>query len=406
MNNMKFGLIGASIRGLWLIKLATEASGGRLVAVTDPSEQAHANARHAFGDELASYKTVRSMLDAHHDLSAIFIASPDMAHYENVMDALTAKVPIYVEKPLAQHVEHCDAILTAWQKSPVVFCGGLELRHATLAETMHELIDSEIIGEPAYITCTEYVPSLGMHVHPLYRKKSTGRSLLLQKGVHDLDLMNGFAGGSPVWTSAVAGQSFTGGDRPSGSLVQDCPDCQALGLRPRTAGVFRELNNLPIPATPQYCVHGKDVDMEDNYQMLVRYDNGVRGVFTLCYNAPEYSHEFAVVGIKGNIRAFYDHKQSTFRFHVRENRTPDRETVIQPPFRPGSHGGGDPRIIDHFLACVREGRQPLADIQAARNSAALAAAAQDSIECGAPVEIPIADTNGCDLSIEKQNTAL
>jgi len=45
--------------------------------------------------------------------------------------------------------------------------------------------------------------------------------------------------------------------------------------------------------------------------------------------------------------------------------------------------------MEHFLDCLLEGAAPLADVLAARDCTAVAAAGEESIETGLPVEIPV-----------------
>jgi len=385
--NIKFGLIGASVRGLFLCWEAMKTPGVRLAAAADPSKISRANVKKVFGKEVETYGDAGKMLKAHPEISAVFIASNDASHYENIITALKFKKHIFAEKPLAQQIEHCDDILNRWKKSKVVFSGGLEFRHIYLSRTIKKLLDKKIIGNLAHITGVEYVPGGGMHNHPLYRRKETGRSLLLQKGVHDIDLLNWFSGGRPEWVFGAGGLNFYGGKKKKGLDCFSCPERKKCRPNIRKTKYIYYLD-LTIQQK-HLCAYAEDVDMEDNYQIVVGYDNNVRASFVISYNAPEYYHEFILVGDKGKLKGSFDHYKNIFRISYKLNESMEKETVITPvAFQEGGHGGGDSKIVKNFLDCLSDGSQPDADIYAARDAAVVAAGAQDSLESGKVVKIP------------------
>jgi predicted dehydrogenase len=390
---MKFGLIGASVRGMFLSSLATE-NGHEFCCVADPGEDMRTAAVDIFkrkGMNLRAYETDAEMMAKEPEIDAVFIGSGDQWHYANMLAALPYEKAIYVEKPLAQQVSHCDEILALWKKHPAVVCGGLELRHSVLNEEAIRLLEEGVIGKVVLVSAYEGVPGSGMHHHPTYRRKATGRSLLLQKGVHDIDLINWFVGSNPVSVSAQGNMALFGGDKPKGLTCVECPARETC--RPKTReSIHVDYLDYTFPNRSVLCAYGEDVDMEDNYQVLIGYENGAKAVFTLIYGAPEYKHEFMIYGEKGRMDVHYDHRRDLYEIRIRTLDNEQEQRLINPLHTGGGHGGGDRRIIPDFLQAVAAKRQPRANLIAARNGAAVAAAAQDSIESGDVVALRLPGT--------------
>jgi len=82
-----------------------------------------------------------------------------------------------------------------------------------------------------------------------------------------------------------------------------------------------------------------------------------------------------------------NNNEQEFRIRVTYRHTKRADDYF-PPKMPGGHGGGDPRIQEEFLDRVLSGQPSMSGALDARNSAAIAIAANQSIETRSPVEIP------------------
>lgn len=372
---MKFGLVGASGRGMFLAKLAMDESDeNKLTAVADPSEASRAKCVEIFkghGSVPACYASEAEMLEKEKDLDGVFIGSSDCHHYLNLMKTLEFPISVYCEKPMVQRIDECKDVLRAWKKNKNVLCCGLEMRHSPLFGQIKEILASGKIGKPFMINAYEGVPGGGMHQNPLYRKKETGRSLLLQKGVHDIDLVNWFVDDRPVSVCALGGLNCFGPDNKPAGYSFDEENAKRIFVAPYHNNYKFEYQ-LADP-------YGDGVNMEDNYTCLIDYANNARASFTLCYNSPVYIHEFNIIGTKGKISATYRHKCNTAEIRLMTCEDPENEYVIHPPLV-GGHGGGDAAIVAAFIDSIKTGEQPLADIYAGYWSSIVGAAAQDSIE--------------------------
>jgi len=383
LDKLRVGVIGMGGRGRYLAKAFGRNPRSSLVAVADPDAQALKMCRRLWGDEVGYHEDYVEML-RRPDIDTVIIASPDHAHHRNAVDTLNHGKHLLLEKPMAQTVEQCDEIIEAWKRAGTVFMIGLELRHCVLFERMWEIIDEGAVGEIKLGWAIDNVSVGGQYFyHDKQRRKEYTRSLLLQKGVHTIDLLNWFMAGRPTRVFGIGGLNYYGGTAPNDKRCRDCE-------KKATCPFFMDSEKFVMDygATIQkddLCVYAEEIDLNDNSMLTIDYDNGTRGVYVECHFTPEYTREFTLVGTRGKMYGLYNNEGN---FLIRcSYRHTDHIDEWRPVFTGGGHGGGDQRIQEHFLDCVLAGKQPVADIVAARDSTAVGAAGEESIETGLPIAI-------------------
>ncbi|MCD6365545.1 MAG: hypothetical protein J7M14_06685, partial [Planctomycetes bacterium] len=293
---------------------------------------------------------------------------------------------LYLEKPVAQSIEHCDGIIAAWQANPNVFMVGLELRYCTLCQDMKKIITRGDIGQIKLGWVVDNVlPGARYFFHNASRRESYIKSLMLQKGTHSLDLANWFVDSHPRQVYCSSGLDVFGGDQPNDKR---CADCNQADTCPYYIDVSKKfkLDYAEINNARDLCVFAKEVDVHDNGIILIDYESGVRLSYTECHFTPEYTREFTFVGDRGKMVAFYNNEQD-FKITVTYRHKADVD-VYHPAKVEGGHGGGDPMIIKRFLDLVEKGEPCCEGIEGARDSAAIAIAALESQKKNAPIPIP------------------
>lgn len=384
MDRVPVAVIGLGGRGRYYARMFADNPRSTLVAIADPDAKALDMCRKRWGEAIDYYDDYLRMLQRD-DIHTVVVASPDHAHHQNAIDVLGQGKNLLLEKPMAQSIEHCDEIIEAWRKAGTLFMIGLELRHCVLFERMWKIIDTGAIGEIKMGTAVDNVSVGGQYFyHDKQRKKSYTRSLLLQKGVHTIDLLNWFMGGRPTRVFAMGGLSYFGGSAPNDKRCRTCSEKDTCAFF-----VNHERFVMDYGATIQkddLCVYAQEVDLPDHSLATIEYDNDTRAVYTECHFTPEYTREFTLVGTRGKMYALYNN-EGNFLIRVSYRHT-DHIDEWRPIFTGGGHGGGDQRIVEHYLDCALSGQQPVANIAAARDSVAVGAAGEESIETGMPVEIP------------------
>lgn len=381
---VRTAVLGLGGRGRYFCRMYAESPRSRLVAVCDRNPQAFGPVRNKWGNEIDYFTDSAEMLQSE-DIDAVIVATHDKDHAESAVKVLRHDKHCFLEKPMAQSIEDCDAIIQAAEDSQGLLMVGYELRHCVLFEEMRRLLDRGDIGDVKMAWAVDNVSVGGNYFyHDAYRRRDYVYSLLLQKGCHTIDLLNWFVGGHPVKVYAATGLDVFGGDVPNDKRCRSCEDRE-------TCPYFIDYRRFVMDYGAEvrrddFCVYAEEVDVPDNGMALIEYDNGVRATFTECHFTPEYTREFWLVGDKAKMYGFYNN-ECEFVIRVQERHT--REVTEYRPESPGGgHGGGDPRIQEHFLDCIATGERPLATAIAGRDSAAIAIAAEESAHTGMPFKIP------------------
>lgn len=382
MDKVRIAVIGLGGRGRYFAQAFDRHPRAELVALADPGEQALNLVRPVYGDRVRYYPDYHEMLRSP-DVDAVVVASNDRSHRENAVAVFEANKHCLLEKPMAQSVADCDEIIRAWKATDRLFMIGLELRHCSLFTRMRELVDEGRIGEIIMGQALDNVSVGGQYFyHNNMRRKDYIRSLLLQKGTHTIDLLNWFMGGRPVKVYGSGGLDFYGRRESNDKRCRSCAErCEYYLNHERFV-----MDYGAVVTTDDLCVWAQECDVPDNSLLLIDYANGRRGQYAECHFTPEYTREFTFFGTEGKMYGFYNNECN---FLIRcTYRNTDHVDEWRPASAGGGHGGGDRLIMEHFLDCVLQGEAPLADVEAARDCTAVAAAGEESIETGLPVVIP------------------
>jgi predicted dehydrogenase len=379
------GIVGLGGRGIYLAKeIFSKYPDCEVTGLHDIQQQKIDEARKVFGN-IPGSTSIDEFL-AFPGLDMVIVSSPDHVHAENCLKVLAAKKHVYLEKPMAQKIEDCDAMIDAWPGTGTVFMVGLELRYCTLMQDMKKIIESGEVGDIKIGTVIDNVSVGGNNYYHSRnrRRKEYIKSLILEKGTHSLDLANWLVDSSPRKVYCSAGLDVFGGNEPNDKRCGDCDNKKECAYfvpyeRYKTDfGAVIERSDL--------CVYSKECDVNDNSLVIIDYHNGARICYMECHFTPEYTREFMFVGTKGKIYGFYNNEQE-FKITVWK-RHAKKADVYLPERTGGSHGGGDERIAAEFIKRVKEGKPSMPGVLGARDSVAIAVAAEESAETGMPVYIP------------------
>ena len=366
------GVVGLGNRGRSLALAWGRNPGCRIVACCERDPGVLRAAREELRDQSIAWHGDLGEMLRDPRVEAVIVATHDRHHAECAIPVLQARRHLFLEKPMAQSVEDCDAVIRAWEGSGTVFMVGLELRYCSLCRTMREILDRGDIGEVRLAYAVDNVSVGGTYYyHGPRRKREYTVSLILEKGTHTLDLMNWYIGSDPVRVYSESSLDVFGGQEPD---TLRCRDCARAGSCPYSiAGPGAQVHG-------DGCVWAKEIDVEDNSVTTVRYANGAKLTYVECHFTPDYNRHFVLIGTKGRMVAFYNNEQE-FRIEL-TYRHSDRRDLFSPPKLSGSHGGGDVAIHAEFLSLARAGKACCPGVMGARNSAAIAIRAAESSEVG------------------------
>ncbi|MBT6148385.1 MAG: Gfo/Idh/MocA family oxidoreductase, partial [Gemmatimonadetes bacterium] len=304
MNQMRVAVAGAGGRGRYLARAFDQHPHTRLVALSDPAGSALGLAREEFSEDVELFTSQQEMLDSV-DCEIGVVASWDPAHRENAVAFLERDKHVFLEKPMAQTIQDCDDILRAWKASTSTLMVGLELRYCTLCQEMRRLLDAGEIGDVKLGMAVDNVSVGGQYYyHNNRRRKDFIRSLMLEKGTHTLDLMNWFIGSEPVRAFGEGGLDVFGGDAPDDKRCRDCDEKDTCPYYRDVSGFVMDYGE-ELKQAQDGCVWAREVDVDDNCVITVRYANGAKMTYTECHFTPDYNRHFTLIGDRGRMYGFY-----------------------------------------------------------------------------------------------------
>ena len=385
---LKVGVVGLGIRGFWLAQMTSEGDATELVAMADFDRDKLEIAREHFPG-VALYESGEVMANEA-DIDAVFIGTGDRFHAGNAREALQAGKHVLVEKPLAQSFEDLAEIARLRRETGLTVGTFLELRQGKLWRRVKGIIESGEIGD---VLAARLVDHVGRDRSQFFSRAATRSregvvSLVVQKGVHALDLLNWFIDSSPRRVHAVGGLRFFGGDRPAELHCSDCPEADDCPhSREPTGGLAKP--PITIEHGDDFCVWSEACDVEDVTFANINYESGAVASYSEVHFAPWYGIHFTIYGSKAQMDAEANHDTGQAWIEITERYT--RNQRRERPTRDTGHGGADPALIADFVNAIREDREPVSGLRAGYESAAIGIACRESIDSGAAIDIPDVD---------------
>ncbi|UUX33030.1 Gfo/Idh/MocA family protein [Fundicoccus culcitae] len=354
MDQLRIGIIGYGMRG-YIGQYWHQFEGRSVVtAVADLDDAQLVKAQEAFGADVFVTKDYHELLKRD-DVDAVAILSPDYLHIEHVLAALEANKHIYLEKPMAIHIEDCQTIIEAWQKTDVKLMIGFNMRYMSMYQTMKYYIDQGFIGDVKAIWVRHFVGFGGRYYYQdWHRNAKYTNSLLLQKASHDIDVIHMLAGSYTKRVSAFGSLDF----------YNDEANFQADKL-----------------------VHNEEaeIDVEDNNVLIMDLANGVKAAYLQNHFTPEYSRNYTVIGTKGRIENDDINQKIFIKTRQTDSLHDQSDLEIQMKETTGSHGGADPQICQAFVEYVLDDKEPRASVADGMMSVVVGVKATESVRSNGQV---------------------
>ena len=373
---LSIGVIGPGSRGKELIRQFLRVPGVRITAVCDIYEPRFAEVNALVGSTVPSYKDYRQLLDRK-DLDAIVVATPLYLHGEHVTAALRSGRPVYGEKSMGFTPEDCGNILKTVEQMGQIFQVGHQYRYSQWFQQGVALAHAGKLGKVTHILAYWHrnndwrrpVPSpdprhkLDRLINwRLYRDYSGG--LLTELGSHHIDVAN--------WVFDAAPESVMG----TGSIA----------------------------------VYHDGRELADNVQVVFGYSEGRRLLFSSITDNSHVGEQLWIYGTEGSLQLTLE--DATFYYEPQKPKlvTPTADVLKKGIATGASYRAsgempyrGPGQVLDvkqqeeptltavrSFVECVRNKRQPVANVHVGYASAMAAAYANRAIDSGIREKIPSA----------------
>ncbi len=366
-----FVLVGVGARAHIANHISTLEEGSAVRYTVDPAEGSKARSVALFGAEVQHFPTVSEFLARVDEktIAGAVVCSPDDTHAAIAEQLLEAGIPVYLEKPMALTVEDTDRVLAAANRTGVRIYVGHNMRHMQVVTQMKRIIDQGLIGEVQAVWCRHFVGDGGdFYFKDWHAQRDRSSTLLLQKGTHDLDVIHYLAGGYSEFVQGLGAlmvyDKTAGREGNPGMLMRD----------------WYSRDNWPPSAQTNM---NPVIDVEDISMLQMRLDNGVLASYQQCHFTPDYWRNYTVIGDRGRLENFGDTQGGVIRVWNRRHGF-QAEGDLEFPIEgdEGGHGDADLLTMAEFLRYVREGEEPVATVQAAREAVATAVAGVESLRDG------------------------
>lgn len=219
---LRLAFVGVGNRGSFLLRQALRLPGIRVTAVCDIVDERGGRAAKMVADAGGSarqWTDFRKMLDGQRDIDAVVLATPDWTHKEFDIAILGADKHLYAEKPLALTPEDCRAVVQAAKRAKGIFQVGFQLRHDPNRSAAEKFIHAGGIGKVLMCHGTRHTIDLPRDI-PWYFDKAKCGDIMVDQGIHILDLFTWAIGSHPVRAMGSGGTNLFV-NQPPGRTVMD-----------------------------------------------------------------------------------------------------------------------------------------------------------------------------------------
>ena len=135
------------------------------------------------------------------EVEAVFVLTPNYAHYTVTMDALRAGKHVFCEKPITVNYElSCEMAAEAEKQGKILNIGVCNRYHRSV-EMLHDWVEEGKFGTLYHVNCSfrqfRSIPGLG---GAFTTKEQSGGGVLIDWGIHFLDLILYILGGASLKT--------------------------------------------------------------------------------------------------------------------------------------------------------------------------------------------------------------
>ncbi len=358
MQKKQYAIVGASVRGLYMfaVPIATQfKKTAALAALCDISPAHMAVYNKNMPQPVPTYVDFDEMM-RETKFDTLIVATQDSLHHEFIIKGLKAGKDVITEKPMTIDAEKCRAILQAEKKSGRKVTVTFNYRFTPPMTAVRRLVAAGTIGE--VVTVDLHWPLNLSHgadyFRRWHRRRANTGGLQVHKSTHHFDIINWIIGDEPVSVVAQGGLAFYGKNGPfRHKQCRGCPHKEKCQFYWDVTGneFYRDFYVAAEKETGYLrdgCVFANDIDIEDNYSLLVNYKRGARLSYSLQAFSPWEGLRLEIQGKKGRLEYLEMHGEHDWTDsgdrQIAVSLNDGSRNVLTPPKGTGGHGGGDKRL--------------------------------------------------------------
>ena len=343
---VRTGFIGVGSRGGSLLRETLAQADVTVKAVCDIDPQARDQALSlAARHQPQSFTEWKAVVDLK-DVDAVFIGAPCDLHAEMAAACLEAGKYVYCEKPLGITPQQVDQVVRAARRSKAFLQIGQQLRYfPNMQEAVERIRDPQLVGR-IYIIKAQRHSSRGRPAagapEPTAQQKARAAwyadvkrsgDQIVENSVHNIDICNWIAGSRPA-SAYGHGKKYFPSPIPAGTVMMD---------------------GFSVEYIYENDVHLDYSGLSFHARQLRQLPNG---------------QWYVIFGEKGSVHL--THESATF-YDLYGDGQPQDLLVKSKGLKVTD------TAVQEFFACIREKRQPLADITVAATAALTAILGREAI---------------------------
>jgi predicted dehydrogenase len=377
---MRLAVIGLGHRATAMIASMQAVDPGVSVrAVADPDTESARQRLAMVGDARARiYPSADAMLEDPADYDGVVIGTRCHLHTRMAIKVASARLPLFLEKPVAISLEELVALREAFRRREDEVVVSFPLRHTPLFSKALEVVRSGTLGTINQIQATNNVPYGGVYFGQWYRNHDQTGGLWLQKATHDFDYINLLAGSRPVGVAAMESRRVYGGEKPHDlrcsacDETNTCPESpQNLARRGDDGGMYQDSDDR----TDHWCAFSREIQNHDAGSALIMYENGIHASYSQNFlsRRSAYKRGATVVGYEATL----EFDLAPMELRIIHHRS-EKVEQLRVDGEDDAHAGGDRILAESFLDLVKGRARPNASLRDGLLSAAMCLAARES----------------------------
>ena len=358
-NKPRYGVIGTGMMGREHIRAILQLDQAVITGLYDTHpeslELAEAEFTHRGLSPPPRFASIEAL--AHSDQTdALFVCTPNFTHRAVFDEVAPSGKAVFLEKPMATTLHDALHLAQQCQHYPAPIQVGMQYRFKSQYQLALAAIAAGELGAIHTVSLCEYRPPFLTKVDEWNKFAEYSGGTLVEKCCHYFDLLNRIAGSLPARVFASGG---------------------------------RAVNFLDFER------QGRRSDIDDHAMVIVEYENGIRGQFTLNMFSQELYEELIVGGERGLLRtsehASFNPARSS-RAHITvevdgHHAYDGVDCTYPEEIELGGHYGSTLFEHDRFYRRLQGERNDGATCNEGLWAIIVAALAQESIHVGLPIDV-------------------
>ncbi|NOU05097.1 MAG: Gfo/Idh/MocA family oxidoreductase [Hyphomicrobiaceae bacterium] len=186
---VRIAVMGAGLIGKRHIEHVLASDRATLSAIVDPTPVGKILAEQ---HRVPWFRSFAEMV-THDKPEGVIIATPNQVHVANGIDAVSAGIPVLVEKPIADDVASGLKLVEAAEKAKVPLLTGHHRRHNLMIQRAKAIIDSGKLGRIITVHGFFWLSKPAAYFEPQWRREK-GAGPVFMNLIHDVDLLRYLVG--------------------------------------------------------------------------------------------------------------------------------------------------------------------------------------------------------------------